>query len=281
MKRALICIVKIISIFLLWALSINLFPDINSDNAAVKRLWWELTPLLSIIVFTFIYTKLLENGRLNICFFNNAGRAVTIGALLGAIWIFSSISILYAMGVLSFDGINNVPNTAIWLLAVFLNAAMQEILVRGYMYQLIKREYNIMTSALITTALFTALHGGAFEAGITAVLNVFTMSLLVTLLFEYTQSLLAPVTAHFIWNGAGCILFGAVSLADDYPFALNCTFTGNPIISGGIYKLEGSIVTLIINTLLGVFLYCLIKVGYAQNSAQKWRYNENKKSRNQ
>lgn len=281
MKKALICIVKIISIFLLWALSLNLFPDINSDNAAVNRLWWELTPLLSIIVLTFIYTKLLENGRLNICFFNNAYRAAIIGALLGAIWIFSAISILYALGVLSFDGINNVPDTAIWILAVFLNAAMQEILVRGYMYQLIKREYNIMTSALITTALFTALHGGAFEAGITAVLNVFTMSLLVTLIFEYTQSLLAPVTAHFIWNSAGCILFGAVSLADDYPFALNCTFTGNPIISGGIYKLEGSIATLLINILLSVFLYCLIKVGYAQNSAQKWRYNENKKSRNQ
>jgi uncharacterized protein len=57
---------------------------------------------------------------------------------------------------------------------------MQEVLVRGYLYQMIKNNYNIVVAVLISTGLFTFAHGGAFEAGILPVLNVITMSLFVT-----------------------------------------------------------------------------------------------------
>ena len=146
----------------------------------------------------------------------------------------------------------------IWILAAILNVVMQELLVRGYLYQMIKQKHNIVAATIVTTTLFTALHGGAFEAGLIPVLNVVTMSLLMTVILEYTGSIIAPIIMHTIWNVVGAIIFGGVSLADDYPHLLNVIFSGNDILSGGSCKIEGNIVVFIMNTLM-ICLFVILK----------------------
>ena len=110
-------------------------------------------------------------------------------------------------------------------------------------------------AAIITTVLFTVLHGGAFEAGVIPVLNVFTMSLLMIAVLEYSGSIIAPTIMHFLWNGIGALVLGGVSLADDYPSLLVTSFTGNEILSGGICKIEGSVIVLFVNVSL-IVLFC-------------------------
>lgn len=41
-----------------------------------------------------------------------------------------------------------------------------------------------------------------------------------------------------------------MSLADDYPNLFVTTFTGNDILSGGVCKIEGSFIVLIVNVVL-------------------------------
>lgn len=133
---------------------------------------------------------------------------------------------------------------------------MQELLVRGYIYQLLKKQYNIPAAVIVTTAIFTLLHGGAFEAGIIPVINVVAMSLFATALYESEKTILAPIMAHAIWNIIGALILGGVSLADDYPSVLNMTASANKLLSGGEYKMEASIVVTILNLiLLGIFYY--------------------------
>lgn len=130
--------------------------------------------------------------------------------------------------------------------------------MRGYLYQVIKQEHNIIAAAIVSTALFTFMHGGAFEAGIIPVLNVVTMSLFMTVVLEYTHSLLAPILMHFLWNGAGAVILGGVSLAEDYPHLFNAIFSGSALLSGGIYKIEGSIIVLFVNiALTGIFIFLI------------------------
>lgn len=124
---------------------------------------------------------------------------------------------------------------------------MQEMLVRGYLYQMIKSNGSIAAAIIVSTGLFTFAHGGAFEAGILPVLNVITMSLFMTAVLEYTGSLIAPIVIHFLWNGVGAIILGGVSLAEDYPHLFDMTIHGNPILSGGSCKIEGSIIVLFMN----------------------------------
>lgn len=65
------------------------------------------------------------------------------------------------------------------------------------------------------------------------------MSLFVTAVLEYTESLVAPIVIHFLWNGVGAIILGGVSLAEDYPHLFNMVISGNSILSGGSCKIEG------------------------------------------
>ena len=71
-----------------------------------------------------------------------------------------------------------------------------------------------------------------------------------TAVLEYTNSLIAPIIVHFLWNSVGAIILGGVSLAEDYPHLFNMTFGGNQLLSGGIYKIEGSVVVFVLNVIM-------------------------------
>ena len=131
---------------------------------------------------------------------------------------------------------------------------------------MLRQRHGLMAAVTVTSALFTLLHGGAFEAGLVPVLNVLTMSLLMTAALEYTGSLAAPIVMHAVWNGVGALVLGGVSLAEDYPHLLNMTFSGGEFLSGGACKIEGSVFVLLTN---GVLL--LLFAALARRQARKSR----------
>lgn len=254
LKRIVITFVECICFFLGWAILSAVLPLSNSDNPALWRLWAEITPLLSIIAFTFIFW-IIEKKIIKLHLFNNPVKGVLLGTITGILWLGLPIIVMKLMKVIEFNGKNDIPLFFVWILAAFLNVIMQELLVRGWLYQMLKQKYNIAISTIVTTALFTLLHGGAFEAGLVPVVNVLTMSLLMTVILEYSGSLIAPTIMHFMWNGIGALVLGGVSLADDYPHLLNMIFSGSKLLSGGECKIEGSIVVLVVNVmLLAVFI---------------------------
>ncbi len=183
-----------------------------------------------------IFVSLIEKGKIKIPLASRFFKNSLIGVGIGFLWFGSVIAILLLTKTMQIQGQNMIDY--IWILASLLNSVMQELLMRGYLYQLWKQKYNVTVATVCTTILFSAMHGGAFEAGIIPVLNVVSMSILVTLLLEYTGTIVAPIIAHFIWNTIGAIILGGVSLASDYPNLLNSTFQGNPLISEASIKLK-------------------------------------------
>jgi hypothetical protein len=261
LKKIAITIIKFIGFFLGWAILSSILPLSSSENQAIWRLWAEIMPLLAIIAFTFIFW-LIEKKNIKLHLFDNPVKGIALGAITGIVWLAFPVLIMYIAKIIDFDGTNSIDLFPVWVLAAFLNVIMQELLVRGYLYQMLKQKHNIVVAAAVTTALFTALHGGAFEAGVIPVLNVLTMSLLMTVVLEYSGSIIAPVIMHFLWNGIGALVLDGVSLADDYPNMLITTFTGNEILSGGICKMEGSIIVLFVNVILtALFMFKKNKQG--------------------
>ncbi len=257
MKKVVNTILKSVLFFTGWAVLCACIPLLNTDNAAIWRLWAEITPLIAIIAFTFVFW-LIEKKQIKLHFWGNLTKGLSVGIIGGVAWLGCSVLILLLFAVLKFDGSNNVAMLTIWLLASILNVIMQELLIRGYLYQMIKQKHNLIAATVVTTGIFTVLHGGAFEAGIIPVLNVVTMSLLMTVVLEYTGSIIAPVIMHGIWNSVGAIILGGVSLAEDYPHLLNVTFSSNDILSGGACKIEGSAIVLAVNILM-IFVCILLK----------------------
>ena len=55
MKRIVTTILKSVLFFIGWAIVCTFIPLLNTENAALWRLWAEITPLLSIIAFTIVF----------------------------------------------------------------------------------------------------------------------------------------------------------------------------------------------------------------------------------
>ncbi|MBK3495542.1 CPBP family intramembrane metalloprotease [Viridibacillus sp. YIM B01967] len=259
MKKLISTILKTIIFFIGWVILISFTPDLRTENQALLRLWWEFTPLAVVILFSIIFILVIEKRKVQIPVGSRFFKSSLTGVVIGVLWLGSVVAVLLLTKTMSLQGQNNIDHIWIWILALLLNVAMQELLFRGYLYQLWKQRYNIVVATVLTTILFTAMHGGAFEAGILPVLNVFSTSVFITLLLEYTGTIIVPIIAHFIWNIVGAIILGGISVASDYPNLLDSTFQGNSLISGGIYKIEGSIIVLIVNLILIICLLVLNK----------------------
>lgn len=252
MKKIIFTIAKSLMFFVSWVLFSSIIPIPNSRNPVIWRFGAEFIPFICIIGISLAFW-LIEKRKIQIISFCQPLKNCIIGVSAGTFWVAISFFIMLFSGVLKIQSVNNVSALWLWIFAAFINAIMQELLVRGYLYQMIKTRHNIIAATLVSTALFTLAHGGAFEAGLIPVLNVCTMSLLMTVVLEYTQSLVTPIIMHFIWNSIGAIILGCVSLAEDYPNLLETSFSGNTLLSGGIYKMEGSIFVFILNTILILF----------------------------
>lgn len=223
----------------------------DTASAVIWRFWAELIPLVSIIALTLIFW-LIDKRKTRLHLTGKLVNNIILGCVTGAVWLGVSVGILAIIGVVHIDGRNQISMLWLWMISAFLNTVMQEMLVRGYLYQMLKSNCNIGIAVIVSTGLFTFAHGGAFEAGILPVLNVITMSLFVTAVLEYTDSLIAPIVIHFLWNGVGAIILGGVSLAEDYPHLFNMVISGNSILSGGSCKIEGSIIVLLMNLIFMV-----------------------------
>lgn len=257
MKKVANTIIKFMFFFLGWAILVSVLPLSSLEEPAIWRLWAEIMPLLAIIIFTLIFW-LIDKKTVKLHLFHNPIKGVGVGIIAGSIWLMIPVFVMYVTKIIHFAGTNVITLFPIWILAAFFNVIMQELLVRGYLYQMIKQKHNVVAATIVTTALFTLLHGGAFEAGVIPVLNVLTMSLLMTVTLEYSGSIIAPTIMHFLWNGIGALVLGGVSLADDYPNLLVTTFAGNKIVSGGVCKMEGSIIVLFVNLIL-ILVFVLLK----------------------
>lgn len=255
MRKLLSVATKFLVFFIGWALCIGF--DIPSKDPVLWRLGAEAIPLAVIIIFSVIFWLIEKREFPFVMMTNHSMKNILEGILVGSAWLGSTVLILSISHTISFVGINPISMLPVWMFSCFLNTIMQELLARGYLYQLIKNKYNVFAATVVTTILFTLMHGGAFEAGFIPVLNVVTMSIFMTAVLEYTQSILVPIMLHFIWNGVGAIILGGVSLASDYPSLLQVSYSGNTLLTGGTCKIEGSIVVLILN-LLFIIIFSIL-----------------------
>lgn len=255
-KKTLLTITKLVAYFIGWVLLVSIIPIPNSENPAVWRLWAELIPFLCIAGISLMFWY-IEKKKIQVLTIYKPVRSCVIGTGFGVLWIGLTFLSMILLGVLRIESINAVSMLGLWIFSAFVNTIMQEILVRGYLYQVIKAKHNIVVATVVSSTLFTLMHGSAFEAGIVPVFNVLSMSLLMTIVLEYTKSLIAPIIMHFLWNSIGAIILGGVSLADDYPHLLTAIFSGNELLSGGIYKMEGSLIVSVINVVLVSCFYFL------------------------
>lgn len=150
MKKLVLVSLKTFAFFVGWAICVSILPIPDTKSAAVWRFWAELIPLLSVIGFTIIFW-LIDKRNIRLYLTGKPVYNIVLGCITGAIWLGVSVVILSLTGVIHIDGRNQISMLWLWLFSAFINSVMQEVLVRGYLYQMIKNNYNIVVAVLIST----------------------------------------------------------------------------------------------------------------------------------
>lgn len=261
MKNLIINIYKTLFFFDLSIVVVYYLPQLNGKTPALSALFDEGIFFAVMLIFTVFFLSVAERRRLKVFNFKNKLRHYSIGLLSGIAPVSLTASVLLLLRSLKLSGINKLGavNIALWLAAMLLNAAANELLLRGYLFRLYRKYYSLPVTVTFISLLFVSLNPGMLSGGIIYILNMLLTNITLCLLAEYSYSLLAPVTARFFYNVLSAFMLGSFSVSEAYPVLLKTAFSGNKYLSGGAMKLEGSVIMLLANALLCTFFIIGLK----------------------
>ncbi len=178
------------------------------------------------------------------------------GSVVGGFVFLSAVAAAFFGGWASFNpDFAKFSMTAMMAstLGMTLAAAGEEIMMRGYVLQELMSKFSTATSVIMSSLMFTALHGGQLaQSDMAAVgaLNIFLASVLLSLAYLVTRTLWLPIGIHAGWNVMqGPVLGINVSGTDMATTWQPVTLSGPDMMTGGAFGLEASVLGLIGPTL--------------------------------
>jgi CAAX protease family protein len=128
-------------------------------------------------------------------------------------------------------------------LALFFGAMGEELLFRGYAFQLLIRAVGPFATILPTSVIFGLMHAGNNDASVLGIVNTVAWGILLGYAVWRTGALWLPIGLHFGWNVAlpllGSNLSGFTMGVTGYTLEWNV----GVLWSGGGYGVEGSLLT--------------------------------------
>lgn len=134
-------------------------------------------------------------------------------------------------------------------------AAGEELLFRGFGFQILLRAFGPFTALLPIGVLFGFMHGANPHASLAAILNTVGFGVLFGYAFVRSHDIWFPFGLHFAWN-LTLLLFGAnISGITMRVTTYEVAWSGSALWSGGAYGPEASAFTSIALVLLAVAVW--------------------------
>lgn len=220
-----------------------------------------------MIVIVFLLWKLFQKKTVSELGLTKNFCSYFIGIALGAVLLAVSVISITVCGALQFNGaFVNIDVKMVLLLALcfVFQGAMEEILCRGIVQQLLIKKTSVPVAFGVSAILFTVPHIGNMQGGspvitAVAVINLILISLIFSLVTHRFKSIWAACGLHSAWN---CILYSILGLnLSGKDAAVTAVFdmrsVGRNILNGAEYGIEASILTTVVLALaLGILLIC-------------------------
>ncbi|MBV9613077.1 MAG: CPBP family intramembrane metalloprotease [Acidobacteriaceae bacterium] len=143
------------------------------------------------------------------------------------------------------------PSLIFYLLALLIAAFGEEMIFRGYAFQLLIRKMGAFATILPVGVIFGLAHSGNPSASLLGVLNTVLWGILLGYAFFRSHDLWLPIGLHYGWNAVlplfGVNLSGLTIEVTRYFYRWDLT----PVWSGGNYGPEGGLLA----TIFGVALF--------------------------
>jgi membrane protease YdiL (CAAX protease family) len=205
--------------------------------------------LVSAVIATYVMLSLVEKLPWSVVGLDRAAaspRLLLQGAAYGGLTIGAASLVLLGFHQLR---IEQSISGSWWAAAGQSSAALlpaafsEELLLRGYIFFVLRRAAGWKTALIITSVLFGLIHAWNPAADAESVLAVIVAGFFLGVILLATRSLYAAGAAHFLWNWVMAVAFhievsGLASPNPDY----RTIETGPDWLTGGAWGPEGGVV---------------------------------------
>lgn len=184
------------------------------------------------------------------------GRSGLAGMILGAV----NCSIIFFLVITVGGGhvVSLTPQFSIftlwWVLAFVLVAFGEEILNRGFFMAALRRCRCLYFIMLVPSVIFGMIH--LMNPGVTffSVFNIVLVGVLFSYMFIKSGNIWMCIGYHFTWNTFQGILYGMPVSGLDIPGVIHTEFAGSNILNGGLFGIEGGVLTTVMTLLSFIFV---------------------------
>jgi membrane protease YdiL (CAAX protease family) len=147
------------------------------------------------------------------------------------------------------------PSLIFYLITIFFAAAGEEMIFRGYAFQLLVEKIGPFAAVIPVGVLFGLVHTSNPNASLLGIVNTVIWGILLGCAFLRSHDLWLPIGMHFGWNAVlplfGVNLSGLTIEVTRYFYKWDLS----PLWSGGAYGPEGGLLTTVFATILFFALY--------------------------
>ena len=186
------------------------------------------------------------------------------GALFGILEVFFVFFIIFGLrGIAEVYFLGNLKFFVfIRILLFFIFQGMfEEVLFRGYLMAMFSKVMGIKFSIIVSSFLFAVIHLLNPNIQILGLFNIFLVGIMFGLIYYYTGNLWIIGAMHTFWNFTlGHIVGSQISGMGTLKSILSSLPIDNKeFISGGAFGFEASIVTVVVQIAISLFVIYLIK----------------------
>jgi len=211
---------------------------------------------LAIIVLLLRYFEKRGSDAIWLPFDMSAWKLTAIGTALGAvpICLMLGLAVAAGYGTVTPGNFNAAGLLAVLLptlIAGFLFAGWEELVLRGYLLRQLSLGFNPLAAVIITGVVFGLLHSGNPGANWQGLLYTAIGGVLMALLVFRYGSLWLIIGYHFGWNVTASGMFGLeLSGLDEQVSVFTSTLSGPDWLTGGDYGFEASLPAVVIELLV-------------------------------
>lgn len=133
---------------------------------------------------------------------------------------------------------------AVWWVFVFAVVAVgEEVMNRGFLMGALRRCRNIYVIALVPSVVFGCIHLGNPNVTLLSVLNIILVGVLFSYMYIRSGNLRMCIGYHFTWNTLQGVVLGMPVSGLDIPGIFTTQFAQNNLLNGGMFGIEGGILT--------------------------------------
>ena len=204
----------------------------------------------------FVFVRLVEKRPVSELAAPGMARQLGIGLLVGAGLYTACVLILMAFGLYRVEGLN--PWWFLWPAAAMAlsSGVIEELLFRGVVFRIVEETLGTWIALTVSSLIFGLIHLANPAATLTGALFIsIEAGVLLAAAYMATRRLWLSIGFHVGWNYTQSGIFsGIVSGTDSAPGLIKSSISGPPILTGGSFGIEASLIAFVLCTLTGVAL---------------------------